>query len=1025
MSAPKWTASQLAAIEAGEGNFLVAAGAGSGKTAVLTERVFRLVKDHEEDPGQGAGLDSLLVLTFTDKAAAEMKDKIRKKILSDPTLRHLSGEVEGASIMTFDAFAHQLVSRYHYDIGVNEKPDIVDDSVFAVEKNRLLGELLDEYYERGDNPISGFAKLACVKNDGHVREAVLSLDSLGDRQSDKMGFYAHYDSRYFSDSYIDEAIAEFEKLLRDGLTALSEAGKAHYVNENQSDKETSFIDGILQNKGFDAFAKAFREAAPFPRKIPTKKSDSIDNDKATHTAIAKRYKEFLGYANAAGSRQEIKDRYLLTKPYVDAFVEVASELERRLSSRKKEAGMYGFADIATMARKIVSLPGPLSELRRKYRYVMIDEYQDTSDLQESFIDALSGGTNVFAVGDIKQSIYLFRNANPTLFSSKRERFERHDGGTLITLAENFRSRKEVLEDINAIFSPIMRKELGGIDYRNRQSLVYGNKAYGISGDEDHHLEIYSYEKPKEMPGAEAEARLIAEDILEKVRGGYEVLRTPRGKPACLGPATWGDFAILDITKGNFDVYRKVFLEAGIPLEADSTDDASSLDITMVFRRLVSLLAHLDEPGREASNEHGYLSVMRSFLYGRKDPDLYDDVTTKKYLKSPLFETIRAKKKESGNASLSELTEWIIDEFGFVDKLRTLTDVKDDYAELQGFAKLASSLDRFGLSLRDFDAYFDRLKDYEVKMPLESAVSSPSAVSLMSIHSSKGLEYKIVYVPGEGKRFNFGDFKGAYLSSEKRGLVIPLLDGGEPQNIFHVLLREEEIAAHTSEELRLYYVALTRAQEKLILLAPADRKEPIKGLESPSCLLDFLSLSRFGKRKEKEVVPLVKIAGQETSRNVSFPFRRVEEEPVASAHIRPSKSSLEPANEAALAYGTRLHSLMELTDFRSKDVSWIKDETERSLIEKVLGLPIFADLSHAEVYHEYAYYDPEENVRGSIDLLILYPNKAVIVDYKSRSIDDPAYARQVEAYASYVRKVTGLPVEKYLLSLGQARLRALQ
>src|SRR5574344_269134 len=146
MSDAKWTASQLEAINAGDGNFLVAAGAGSGKTAVLTERVFRLVKDHEDDPSKGASLNSLLVLTFTNKAAAEMKDKVRKKIMAEPRLSHLSGEVEGASIMTFDAFAHELVSRYHYAIGVSGSIDVADASVFEVERNRLLDEILEERY---------------------------------------------------------------------------------------------------------------------------------------------------------------------------------------------------------------------------------------------------------------------------------------------------------------------------------------------------------------------------------------------------------------------------------------------------------------------------------------------------------------------------------------------------------------------------------------------------------------------------------------------------------------------------------------------------------------------------------------------------------------------------------------------------------------------------------------------------------------------------------------------------------------
>jgi len=218
MSDTKWTASQLQAIEAGEGNFLVAAGAGSGKTAVLTERIFRLVSEHAADPRRGAGLESLLVLTFTEKAAAEMKDKVRKRILSESSLRHLSGEVEGAAIMTFDAFARKLVSRYHYALRINEALDVADGSVFEVERNRLLDEILDEEYAKGNPTLLSFVEHYCIKDDETLRSFVLSCDALGDHKADKEGFLRDYDATYFSDAYF--------VLVPSGIRGLSTRGPA-------------------------------------------------------------------------------------------------------------------------------------------------------------------------------------------------------------------------------------------------------------------------------------------------------------------------------------------------------------------------------------------------------------------------------------------------------------------------------------------------------------------------------------------------------------------------------------------------------------------------------------------------------------------------------------------------------------------------------------------------------------------------------------------------------------------------------
>lgn len=1024
MSDAKWTASQLEAINAGEGNFLVAAGAGSGKTAVLTERVFRLVKDHEDDPSKGASLNSLLVLTFTNKAAAEMKDKVRKKIMAEPRLSHLSGEVEGASIMTFDAFAHELVSRYHYAIGVSGSIDVADASVFEVERNRLLDEILEERYAAKDPVLLSFVSAYCVKDDATLRDFVLEADGLGDLKGDKESFFEHYDESFFSESHIAASLREFDGFLRDNLRSLCEAALSKYANPDQSSAEADYLNGLLAAQGLDPLLKALRDGK-YPAKIRAKAGDEPNDDALFHGAIAKRYGKIAAYATSMVSESEIRSRYLLTKPYIDLVVSLAHELSHRLSIRKKEAGMYSFSDIATMAREIVMIPEIGEELRAKYRYVMIDEYQDTSDLQESFIAALTGGKNVFAVGDIKQSIYLFRNANPLLFATKRSSYEQKKGGELITLAENFRSREEILKGVNAIFEPIMTKGLGGVDYKNKQSLVYGNKGYALKGQENHEVEVFSYEASPTMSQEETEARLIAGDILRKVRDGYKVIQNNPDKTLSLRPVGWGDFAILDISTTKFDAFRKVFLEAGIPLEVTDHADSFAMDVALLYRRFVTLLAHLDEKGHESECKHAYLSIMRSFLYGRKDEELYHDVRSGSYLHSQLFETIRAKKREEGKTTLAGFAEWIIEEFAFLDKLRTTTDIKANYAELRSFVAMASSLDRLGTSLQEYDDYFDNVKNYKVAVPVESPSDSPSAVSLMTIHASKGLEYKVVYVPGEATKFNLSDSKGAFLCDERYGFVMPVLDGKEPQNIFHILMKERKKDEQVSEELRLYYVALTRAEEKLILLAPKPKNDKAFGVASPMCFRDFLSMSSFGHEASVEVTKFQKAASSSSDGEVSFPFREITETARPLVVSRPSKESLEPLDEGALAYGTKLHRYLELTDLKSKDVSWIKDERDRRLIEKVLSLPLFSDLGDAEIYHEYAYYDETASAHGSIDLLIVHRDRALIVDYKSKSIDDPAYEKQVGAYADYVARVTGLPVEKFLLSLSEGRLRALQ
>lgn len=1026
MSDMSWTKSQQMAIEAGEGNFLVSAGAGSGKTAVLTERVYRLVRDHEENPAKGASISNILVLTFTNKAAAEMKNKVRKKILSDPLTKHLAGEVEGSSIMTFDAFAHQLVSRYHYAIGVKEKIDVVDESVFEVEKNRILDEILAERYAAKDPEVLSFLKAYCVKDDEKLRQLALDTLDLSERESDSDSFYDEFEERYYGSNHVDFLIRTLESLVKERLEDIRKR-TSDYEDSDIADDDRAFLDPIIDVKDFDALLKKLSENPKYPRKKSRKKGDPETGDGYLHASLNDEYKGACGLVSGLGDSATMRKRYLATRPYVMVGVRIAKELASRLLKRKKEASMYSFADIAAFARQITLLPIEGAEIKRKYRYVMIDEYQDTNDLQESFIKALSGGKNVFVVGDIKQSIYGFRNANTELIASKSEAYALHKGGELITLAENFRSRQEILGDINFIFLPIMSKRLGGVDYARGQSLLYGNKSYDLRSGHPEGIEVYSYKQDGTFSDEEAEARLIAADILQKVSSGYKLLRTKKGEKPCLSPAGWGDFAILPRTKSSFDTYRRVFLEAGIPLVVTGKGDASGLDVSLVYRQFISLFAHIDEEGYEAKNRRSYLSIKRSFLYEEKDPDLYADLKSGSYLRSDLFNDIREERKNLGNISLRALSEWVIDHFRFLERLLVVADVKDNYAQLRKFVDLSASLDRFGTSPAEFDKYFDDVENYEVEMPLESASVNPDSVSLMSIHASKGLEFKVVYVPEESKRFNIKDSIGLFLDDGGYGVAVPLFDGSDNvRTVLHSLITEKKRNEIESESLRLYYVALTRAEEKLILL----RKESKDGIDNPTysanCFRGFLDMSGFGKPVEKAVVPLTKISqGTVETKAVSLTFGSVNEAGIPATKVRPSKESLEPSNEGALEYGSRLHRYLELADFKTKDVSWIADESDRKKIEKVLSLPLFAHLEEAEVMHEYAYYDEKNDVNGSIDLLILYKDKAVIVDYKSRSIDDPAYERQVEAYASYLRAVTGLPVEKYLLSINEARLRALQ
>lgn len=1050
MKTRDWTDDQKRAFRPVDGNFLVGAGAGSGKTAVLTERVKQFVLSGK------ATVDQLLVLTFTNKAAHEMKERIRDAFIEEGRT-DLAEEVETSAIMTFDAFALDLVKKYHYAIGLDDDIEIMDEGLLMVEKRKLLDHLLEERYQSGADPVfNDMVFHYAIKDDDRIVDLVLSLTDLADLSVDPEDFYAHYLDKFYSSSFVEDSLCEFLSLQKEAFRTL-EAGLDQYSEACPAlkAKEEALLRSCESFPTYEAMYEFFllqgKQGYPQPLRGRAKEELTAE-DKALHKTFGKIYGAIKKAVLAYGNEANVKDRYQSTRPYAALFIKLAHELSQDLGAFKKAHGVYSFADIAKFARDIAADPavGPL--LRDRCRYIMVDEYQDTSNLQERFLAALDMG-NTFEVGDVKQSIYRFRNAAPENFMRKFEQYgvPGNPFGTLITMKDNFRSRQEVLSDINNLFSKIMSRELGSVNYDGSQELAFGNtKDYGLEDQAGRHMEFLTFKKDEVNTRAEAEAKIIANDILKKMRSAYPVmvkeLDESGHSKTVLGHVSWSSFAILIARKTEFPVYQKVFAAAKIPLEATSELSIADEDVSLVFLSLARLLASDDEK----VIKHAYVSVSRSYLYGLKDPAIYEAVKNGSYLTSDLLDKINKEKPLLGKIRVSEAVDWLFKNFPLIDNLPFLGDVKANYEKLATFRSVASQMDHLGASFADFVEHFSDLDKYDVDFTKNATDEGTNAVRLMSIHASKGLEFPLVYIPDIANKVQLSDL-GAFSFSEKRGLVLPLLDGGEAYNIFHELVKNDESQAAISERMRLFYVALTRACEKLIIverenegasLARLDALNLLRirakkdkngeddttvSLSHPQSFSDFFVLSglRFNKKEVTPTEPVPLEGEQPALETRPLQFEALTDTAVLKESVRPSKDSLEPANEGALLYGVRLHRDMELVDFHKLDASFISEVGERKTIEKVLSLPLFQHLEGAECLSEYAYYDETNDVHGTIDLLILYPDKALIIDYKAKSIDDPAYEKQVGAYADYIARVTGLPVTKYLLSLGEARLRALQ
>ena len=1002
------TNKQKQAIDFDQGKCLVAAGAGSGKTKVLTSRIFQLVAEGK------AKLSELLVLTFTNKAAHEMKMRVRALFAEDPKFQSLLPEVESAKIMTFDAFALDLVKRYRYEFGLDKGINLLDKCFFDIKTEELLDEVLNEHYQKalaGNDPL--FAKIA-VKlspyDDDNLKTYVKALLALADKKPDRRAFLEGGALATFEKSYVEAALLKIEEKKRADLRTYYEE-MSLVDTEGRLEKEFAFIDTILATSGFDEFAAAYKGSWP--------RITKLDEDvKAYRNLMKDRYvKNDATFFSR--SKQAWIDDYLSTKPYVEVCLLIASEVEKRLSAYKKEKGAYDFPDIALFAKQIVASPFG-EKVKNQFRYVMVDEYQDTSDLQEDFINAM-GVPNVFLVGDIKQSIYGFRNANPRLFAEKFEQYGKGIGGTLITLDDNFRSREQVLASINETFSSIMSEELGGIDYSKGQALNFGNHGYDATkGAAPYGPEVITYEKQK-YKNDDHVALVLARDILAKIKNHYQVKDGDGTRDI-----RFGDFAILTRKGITLKRYEKVFRSMNIPIAVSADENAFDMDVMMVMSSLVEWLSlYEEEKPADSKILHHAVSLKRSFLLNKTDEAIYFETQQgldRDYLVTKVHDFYLSHK----DCPLPTLIQEAISAFDFPGALLRLGEVKANFDLLSYFVKLAENATRLGMGLKEFAAFLRRRKELSVELKVSSPLESSDAVSLMTIHKSKGLEFPFVYFPSLNAKFHTfkGDGASGFVSSLNHGPVMPIFDNPEGRNLFYELEKKESGLESKSEEMRILYVALTRTKEAYAVLLPTVGGEVIK---PPSSIMK--SQNHLGFLFFSSLLELPAVDGE------GLPFAPVQlqnavtqkevallDGPEVLAIEKEEEEKLPfsmPPSFGALRFGKRLHRYMEVVDLSTHDLSFIPSPHDRQIIEKVLNLPLFL-APNKTAFREFEFVGGDGKI-GRIDLFFVYEDHIEVIDYKSLSIDDPKYKDQVKRYATHLNQVYGLPVTGYLLSLAEARL----
>ena len=1027
---PTWTVEQSDAINHDNTNIIVSAGAGSGKTAVLSERVLRKIKN-------GVHIDELLIMTFTKAAAGEMKERIRKKIKNDGSISRELDLIDASYITTFDSFALSIVKKYHYLLNVSRDINIVDANIIAIKKEEILDDIFDEMYLKKDE---GFIKLIddfCIKDDSDIKRQILDINNRLDMRIDKIDYLNNYLSDNNKEDKINKDIRLYEELLVKKIEELHDdiSDIGNYVDSDYMLKLELVMDNLFNSTNYEEIRKNSIIRLP---SLPRGSSEEVKVLKDGLNKKIKAINNLCRYEDVNYIKKTIDISYV----YIKIIIDILLELDKRVMEYKYIHDVYEFNDIAKLSIKVVREHEDIRlELKDKFKEIMIDEYQDTNDLQEEFVSLISNN-NVYMVGDIKQSIYRFRNANPYIFKSKYDNYSINNGGYKIDLNKNFRSRFEVLDNINTIFNLIMDDTIGGANYVSDHQMVFGNNTYNEAGftKQDNNLDIllYDYDKKGMYSRDEIECFIIADDIIKKVESGYLIF----DKDAqVLKPISYSDFVILLDRSSKFDLFKKIFEYKGVPLSILKDEKMNNAIDVYVINNLIRLIIKIKNKEYDKDFKYLFISIARSFLFRLSDEEIFEKFTNNSFYESELFKKCFNLSKDIDIINSRELIDRIIYEFDYYQKLITIGNVEASIVRLDNILEISDNLTSLGYTIIDFSDYLNKMikEDYTINYSVND--DTGDSVKIMTIHKSKGLEYHVCYFANLYNSFNIRDLNERFMYDNKYGIIAPFFDEGIDNTIYKELVRDNYIREEISEKIRLFYVALTRAKEKMIMLLP---KKEVNNYTNRLVISDvirnkyrsfadimyscFFKLEDYMREVDLENInishdyDIIKNTNYQDKINIVDDIINVTNIDVKNSiveHTSFSKKTNKLFSREEIdniEFGLKVHEYLE--NYNYKDNNEIDDKYIDSMIKNFLDSDIMKNRDKAKIYREYEFiYDRDNtNYHGIIDLMLEYDDRIDIIDYKLKNIDDDNYIKQLNGYRDFISLKSRKSINIYLYSI---------
>ena len=997
-----WTVEQEKAIHESGKNIIVSAGAGSGKTAVLTERVITKLKN-------GTNINNLLILTFTNAAAMEMKDRIRKAITNDESLLGQLDLIDGSYITTFDSFALSTLKKYHYLLNIPKDISILDNEIANNIKKDFLEQIFEKLYKEKDEDFLKMVNDLTIKDDASLKKEILLLNELLERLPEKEEYLNNYLNNFYNEENTNNIVISFYNLIKNKIHKINVylENLSYNCDEKYYEKVFAVVNPLINAKNYSEYKNYSNISLPV---IPKNSEEELKLAKDLLQNEIKNFHSMLIYKDEI----HLKKCLYLTMPYAKSIIKIINILDEQVKKYKETFATFEFNDIAKMAIKIAKMDVPRKEISSSFEEIMVDEYQDTSDLQETLVNLISHN-NVYMVGDIKQSIYRFRNANPLIFKNKYDNYAINNGGMKIDLLKNFRSREKVLENINKIFNLLMDDDFGGANYKESHQMVFGNTVYSENSVNTDDLEVLIYDKDdKKYSDAEYEAFIIARDIKNKFISGYEVLDKETKK---LRPCNYDDFCILIDRKNSFEIYKKIFEYLDLPLLIYYDEKITNEKDILVLKNLIDLIIHIYNKDYTQKFKYDFYSVLRSFLYNESDEVFVNYFVNNNYYNSDLFKKCENISKILDTLSSKRLIEIILDEFNFYEKAILIGDIDKVIKRCNYLLSLADNLSLLGKSIIEFNEYLNNLIVNDADISFSVNTNVKNNIKLMNIHKSKGLEFPICYFSGFDKAFNKEDLNKMFNFDYNLGMILPFYDDGVGPTVLKSIYKDKYLIEDISERIRLFYVALTRAKEKMIMVIPNNMKD-ISFKDDCNSFLSFISLVKSTLKNNIKHVKEINL-----TKNYNFPKEKdlfeknneiinVENLNVdykIISHDNAHKNILKLLTKeevSAMEYGTYIHEIFENEDFYTS-----KNKYVLAFLEKI-------DRNFKNVYKEYEFiyeYD-EKEYDAIIDLLLEYENKMVIIDYKLSNIDDENYVKQLNIYKNFIENKTKKVTETYLYSI---------